>query len=234
MLTVTDLQVAYGEIQVVWNVSFAVPEGSIVALIGPNGAGKSTTLRSILGLLPIKAGAVSFRGESLIGKSTHDIVQSGVALIPESRSIFATLTVLDNLMLGAFTARARSRREASLQEVFEIFPRLAERQTQLAGTLSGGERQMLAIGKALMAKPDLLILDEPSLGLAPLIVERIFEVIEEINHRGVSILLIEQNVQLALETAHYGYIIELGRIVNQGSAEDLLHDDRVQEAYLSF
>jgi branched-chain amino acid transport system ATP-binding protein len=234
MLTVTNLQVAYGEIQVVWDVSFTVPEGSIVALIGPNGAGKSTTLKAILGLLPVKAGGVTFHDSSIVRKPTHDIVESGLVLVPESRATFATLTVLENLELGAFSPRGRAVRNTTLAEVFQIFPRLKERQSQLVGTLSGGERQMVAIGKALMAKPDLLILDEPSLGLAPIVVEKIFDIIEQINQHGVSILLVEQNVQLSLETAHYGYIIEQGRIVNEGKAEDLLHDSRVKDAYLSF
>jgi branched-chain amino acid transport system ATP-binding protein len=234
MLTVNNLQVAYGEVQVVWDVSFTVPQRSIVALIGPNGAGKSTTLRALMGLLPIKGGDVTFQGSSIAGRRTDDIVRSGLVLIPESRATFATMTVLENLELGAYTDRARPVRAVTLQEVFEIFPRLYERQSQMASTLSGGERQMLAIGKALMAKPELLILDEPSLGLAPVIVERIFDVIQQINQKGVSILLVEQNVQLSLETAHYGYIVELGKIVTEGAAQDLLHDDRVQDAYLSF
>lgn len=234
MLTVTNLQVAYGEIQVVWDVSFNVPQGSIVALIGPNGAGKSTTLRAILGLLPIKGGAVSFESKSIVGRQTHEIIKSGLVLVPESRATFATLTVMENLELGAFSQRARPSKSKTLEEVLEIFPRLKERSTQLVGTLSGGERQMVAIGKALMAKPDLLILDEPSLGLAPLVVERIFDVVEQINKRGVSILLVEQNVQLSLETAHYGYVIEQGRIVNEGTSQDLLQDSRVKDAYLSF
>jgi len=234
MLTVNSLQVAYGDIQVVWDVSFGVPERAIVTLLGPNGAGKSTTLRALMGLLPIKGGRATFAGQSLIGRATHDIVQSGLVLIPESRATFSTLTILDNLYLGASTARARPHRDATLHEVFQIFPILKERQTQLAGTLSGGERQMLAIGKALMARPDLLMLDEPSLGLAPLIIERIFEVIEQIRQKGVSILLVEQNAQLALETAEYGYIINLGRIIREGPSADLMEDPLVKEAYLSF
>ena len=234
MLTVNSLQVAYGDIQVVWDVSFEVPERAIVTLLGPNGAGKSTTLRALMGLLPIKGGRATFAGQSLIGRSTHDIVQSGLVLIPESRATFSTLTILDNLYLGASTARARPHRDATLHEVFQIFPILKERHSQPAGTLSGGERQMLAIGKALMARPDLLMLDEPSLGLAPLIIERIFEVIEQIRQKGVSILLVEQNAQLALETAEYGYIINLGRIIREGPSADLMEDPLVKEAYLSF
>jgi branched-chain amino acid transport system ATP-binding protein len=205
-----------------------------VALIGPNGAGKSTTLKAIMGLLPTKSGQVTFQSRPIGGRLTHQIVASGLALVPEARATFATLTVRENLELGAFSERARPSREETLAQVFEIFPILKDRQSQFVGTLSGGERQMVAIGKALMARPDLLILDEPSQGLAPLIVERIFDVIEQINRRGMSILLVEQNVQLSLETAHYGYVIELGRIVNEGTGKDLLHDTRVKDAYLSF
>jgi len=233
MLSIENLHVAYGEIQVVWGVSLKVPEQSIVALLGPNGAGKTTTLMSVLGLLPPKEGVVTFQSDSIVGKMPHEIVNAGLTLVPEWRGTFSTLSVLENLELGAFPKRARSRMAETLQEVFEIFPRLAERQKQLAGTMSGGERQMLAIGRALMARPDLLILDEPSLGLAPLIVENIFEVIKQINKQGVSILIVEQNVHMALETAHYGYIIESGRIVKEGACADLMQDPGVKSAYLS-
>jgi branched-chain amino acid transport system ATP-binding protein len=233
MLTVTNLEVAYGDIQVVWDVSFKVSEGQVVALIGHNGAGKTTTLKSILGLLPAKAGLLYFKENSLQDMATHEIVQTGLALVPESKATFSTLSVMDNLFLGAFPQGARARRSESLDMVFETFPILAERKSQKAGTLSGGERQMLAIGKALMAKPELLILDEPSLGLAPLIVENIFEVIQQINAQGVSILLVEQNVQQTLEISDYGYVIEFGRIVKEGPAEELLKDGSIQEAYLS-
>lgn len=233
MLRVENLHVAYGEIQVIWGISLEVRQQSIVALIGPNGAGKSTTLKSILGLLPAKEGAISFLGESLVHKPTHEIVNAGLTLVPEWRGTFSTLSVLENLELGAFPPRARGHKDKTLQEVFGIFPILEERQSQSAGTLSGGERQMLAIGRALMAKPEMLILDEPSLGLAPLIVENIFEVIKQINEQGVSILIVEQNVPLTLETAHYGYIIESGRIVQEGPCMDLIQDRRVKDAYLS-
>ncbi len=233
MLTIKNLHVAYGDIQVVWGVNLEVPDGSVVALIGPNGAGKSTTLKAIMGLLPPKAGAVQFRGTTMTGQPPHEIVNSGLTLVPEWRGTFSTLSVLENLELGAFPGRARPFKAQTLQEVFHIFPRLQERQNQSAGTLSGGERQMLAIGRALMAKPEMLILDEPSLGLAPLIVEDIFRVIQQINAQGVSILIVEQNVQLTLETAHYGYIIESGRIVQEGPCKELMHDPRVKEAYLS-
>jgi branched-chain amino acid transport system ATP-binding protein len=233
VLLVEDLHVAYGDIQVVWGLNLEVPERTIVALIGPNGAGKTTTLKSILGLLPPRRGTVHFKGEALVGRSTHEIVNAGLTMVPEWHGVFATLTVLENLELGAFPARARPSRSQTLQEVFDVFPRLWERQAQRAGTLSGGERQMLAIGRSLMARPELLILDEPSLGLAPLIVEDIFRVITQINQKGVSILIVEQNVHLTLETAHYAYVIESGRIVNHGPCRELEKDDRIREAYLS-
>ncbi|MBX3002725.1 MAG: ABC transporter ATP-binding protein [Anaerolineales bacterium] len=234
MLSVANLQVAYGDIQVVWDVSLEVPAGKIVALIGPNGAGKSTSLRAILGLLPVKAGEINFDGVSIRNKPTHAIVQSGLAMVPESGATFARLSVLDNLRLGAMpSAQARAQRSASLQTVFAMFPRLAERQTQQAGTLSGGERQMLAIAKALMARPRLLVLDEPSLGLAPLVVEQIFGVIQHIRQQGVAILLVEQNVQHSLEIADYGYVIEFGRIRKAAAAPTLLADENIKEAYLS-
>lgn len=233
MLKIDNLHVAYGEIQVVWGISLEVPKQSIIALIGPNGAGKSTTLKAVMGLLPPKAGNVQFQGQVITGRAPHKIVDSGLTLVPEWRGTFSTLSVLENLELGAFPHRARPYKDQTLAEVFAIFPRLQERQNQSAGTLSGGERQMLAIGRALMAKPEMLILDEPSLGLAPLIVDDIFAVIKRINEQGVSILIVEQNVQMTLETADYGYIIETGRIVQEGACGDLIRDPRVKDAYLS-
>lgn len=233
MLAVADLEVAYGDIQVVWGISFEVPAGSIVALIGPNGAGKTTTLRAIMGLLPVLAGDVRFRNKPIVGVSTDDIVGSGLVMVPEERSVFTSLSVADNLELGAFATRARSQKADTMEEVLTIFPRLAERRSQMAGTLSGGERQMLAIGKALMARPELLILDEPSLGLGPLVVERMFEVIDQIRAKGVSILLVEQFAELALEIADHAHILEFGRIVVEGRTQDLMQDKRVRDAYLS-
>lgn len=233
MLDVSNLHVAYHEIQVLWGVSLRVEAGSIVALLGPNGAGKTTTLKAIMGLLPVKEGAIHFKEQPIDGEATYNIVNAGLTLVPEWHGTFSTLTVLENLELGAFPHRARQQRAQTLREVYEIFPRLQERQDQMAGTLSGGERQMLAIARALMARPEMLILDEPSLGLAPLIVQNIFEVIGEINRQGVSILIVEQNVHLTLKTAHYGYVIESGRIVNEGPCDELRDDDRIQEAYLS-
>lgn len=233
MLIVDDLEVAYGDLQVVWGVSFEVPDDSIVAILGPNGAGKTTTLLALMGLLPVKAGAATFKGEPLVGLPTHRMVDRGLVMIPEERAAFSTLTVEENLELGAYTPRARSGRGETMEEVYGIFPRLAERRKQSAGTLSGGERQMLAIGKALMARPELLILDEPSLGLAPLVVENIFGVIREIRERGVSVLMVEQHLEMALEVVDYAYILEMGSMVTQGTAQELEADTRVQEAYLS-
>jgi len=233
MLEVEGLEVAYGDLQVVWGVSFRVPKDSIVAILGPNGAGKTTSLLALMGLLPVKAGSASFKGNSLIGVPTHEMVERGVVMIPEERAAFASLTVRENLELGAYTPRARASLSETMDEVYDTFPRLAERKSQLAGTLSGGERQMLAIGKALMARPELLILDEPSLGLAPIIVDRIFEVIREIRNRGVSVLMVEQHLEMALESADYAYILETGSIVTEGTGPELEADTRVQEAYLS-
>lgn len=233
MLVVENLEVAYGDLQVVWGVSFEVPESSIVAILGSNGAGKTTTLMSLLGLVPPMAGRVMFKGEPLAGVPTHQMVELGLVMIPEERATFATMSVADNLELGAYAPRARSGRASMLSEVYEIFPRLAERKSQSAGTLSGGERQMLAIGKALMAQPEMLVLDEPSLGLAPIIVEETFRVIKDINERGVSVLMVEQHVEMTLEIVDHAYILEMGRIVADGTSDQLENDPRVREAYLS-
>lgn len=233
MLRVEGLEVAYGDLQVVWGVTFEVPGESVVTILGPNGAGKTTTLLALLGLLPVVAGSVTFNGDSLIGVPTHQVVERGVVLIPEERAAFASLTVEENLEIGAHTSRARPVRRQSMMEVLEIFPRLGERMTQPAGTLSGGERQMLAIGKALMARPELLILDEPSLGLAPIVVEHTFDVISQIRERGVSVLMVEQHVEMALQVADYAYVLDMGSIVAEGSGSTLSSDRRVQEAYLS-
>ncbi|MBE7555672.1 MAG: ABC transporter ATP-binding protein [Anaerolineales bacterium] len=232
MLKVEGLDVCYGDLQVLWDVSLEVEQGDIVALIGPNGAGKTTTLKTIAGLLKPSRGQVTFCGERIDRCFPHQIVDLGLSLVPEWKGVFASLSVLENLELGAFPAKARPGKAATLSQVFEIFPILAERQAQKAGTLSGGERQMLAIGRAMMSRPTLLMLDEPSLGLAPLIVKQIFEVIKRVSAEGVSILLVEQNVRLSLEIARHAYVIESGRIVQHDSAECLLRDERVKEAYL--
>lgn len=233
MLAVDGLEVAYGDLQVVWGVSFHVPENSIVGILGSNGAGKTTTLLSLAGLLPPLAGEVTFKGEPIAGVPTHRLVERGLVMIPEERATFATMSVTDNLEIGAYTPRARPFKDETLEEVYSIFPRLAERGSQSAGTLSGGERQMLAIGKALMAKPELLVLDEPSLGLAPIVVENTFEAIKAIRSRGVSVLMVEQHVELTLEISDHAYILEMGRIVADGTSAELARDPRVREAYLS-
>ncbi len=233
MLEVEHLGVGYGDLQVVWDVSFEVPEGSLVAIIGSNGAGKTTTLRALMNVLPTMGGSITFKGESIVGVPTHRIVERGLVMIPESRATFANLSVADNLELGAYTKRSRADRAGTMADVFEIFPRLAERRSQLAGTLSGGERQMLAIGKALMAKPEMLVLDEPSLGLAPIIVEDTFAEIRRIRERGVSVLMVEQHVEMTLEFVDYAYVLELGQIAIEGPSSELITNPRVREAYLS-
>ncbi len=232
MLRIEDLDVAYGDLQVLWGLSLEVEPCSTVAMIGPNGAGKTTTLMTIAGLMRPRKGEIHFDGTRIDTAPAHQIVNLGLSLVPEWKGIFTSLSVRRNLELGAYPPKAREQREQTMAEVLEIFPILEQRQHQLAGTLSGGERQMLGIGRALMARPRLLILDEPSLGLAPLVVERIFEVLQGINSQGVSIFLVEQNTQLALQMSDHAYVLENGRIVDQGPGERLLADDRVRETYL--
>ena len=233
MLKVEEINAYYGDLQALWGVSMQVNEGELVSLIGPNGAGKTTTLRVISGLLRPASGCIRFHDHHLDKESAHKIVGLGISQVPEGGRIFTGMSVLENLELGAFVAQARREKDQSLKWVFEMFPRLEERKNQRAGTLSGGERQMLAIGRALMSKPRLLLLDEPSFGLAPLLVEQIFEMITEINRLGVTVLLVEQNVRAALELAHRAYVIENGRIVGQGIHEDLLSFESVRSAYLA-
>jgi branched-chain amino acid transport system ATP-binding protein len=232
MLEVAGLQVAHGDVQALWGVDFAVGAGRIVTLLGANGAGKTTTLRTISGLIRPRAGAIRLEGEDLTGLAPHAIVSRGVGHIPEGRRLWPGMTVRENLELGAFPSRARGQREATLAGVLRLFPRLAERERQLAGTLSGGEQQMVAIGRALMGRPRLLMLDEPSLGLAPLVVAELFQSIVAINREGVTVLLVEQNVHQALAIADHGYVLETGRIVTAGPARALLEDPYVKEAYL--
>jgi branched-chain amino acid transport system ATP-binding protein len=219
-------------VQVLFGVSFAVAGGEIVALVGPNGAGKTTLLRAVMGLLPLRRGAVTWEGRPIHAAPTHRIVEQGIALVPEGRRLFARMTVEENLLLGAFAPRALGARLEGLGRVFEIFPRLGERRRQLAGSLSGGEQQMVAIGRALMSRPRLLLLDEPSLGLAPRVVEGILEVLRQIHHEGVGVFLVEQNVQASLSLADRGYVLENGRITGAGSGRDLLQDSHVRQAYL--
>ena len=233
MLSIDTIAVFYKELQAIWDVSLDVNDGEIVALVGPNGAGKTTILRVISGLIQPSAGKISFQGQNISHVPPHKIVELGLSQVPESGKIFTGMSVLENLELGAYVARARKDRSASLARVFEIFPRLAERRNQLAGTLSGGERQMLAIGRALMSEPRLLMLDDPSFGLAPILVEHMFETIRKINQQGLTILLVEQNVQASLELAHRAYLLENGRIVGEGKGKELLSFESVRSAYLA-
>ena len=230
ILSIKDLKVNYGGIEAVKGISFDVPKGDIVTLIGANGAGKSSTLRAIAGLVKPKSGSIEFEGESLTGKDTTVIVSRGITLVPEGRRIFPDLTVLENLRVGAYMRKDDI--TPDINWVYELFPRLKERSWQACGTLSGGEQQMLAVGRALMSRPKLMMMDEPSLGLAPLIVRDIFSIIKEINKRGVTILLIEQNANMALSTADTGYVMETGRITMTGPGKELLANEAVKAAYL--
>ncbi len=232
MLIVENLRVFYGDIQALWGVSLQIMDGEIVTLLGGNGAGKTTTLRAISGILRPAGGSVRFQDREITRLAPHDIVAMGVGHIPEGRKLWSGMTVLENLELGAYPSEARPRSRESLRWVFALFPILEERKRQRAGTLSGGEQQMLAIARALMATPKLLMLDEPSLGLAPLLVGELFRVIEEINRQGVTVLLVEQNVHQALKIAHRAYVIEVGRIVREGPSQDLFADPSIKEAYL--
>ena len=232
MLEVKDLHVSYGAIKAVQGISFKLEEGETVALIGSNGAGKSTTLRTISGLEKAKSGSIIFKGHELTKMKPHQIVELGIAHVPEGRRVFPRMTVDENLRMGANVIKDKSRIKDDLERVYEIFPRLKEREKQQAGTLSGGEQQMLALGRALMTNGSLLMLDEPSMGLAPIIVEDIFRIIREINKAGTSILLIEQNAFLALNTANHAYVLETGKISMEGPSADLLADSRVKAAYL--
>lgn len=231
LLEVRDLEAGYGEIQVLFGVSLFVPKGGIITVVGANGAGKSTLVRAIMGLADVSGGEVIFEGSRINGLPPHEIVKRGVIQVPEGRHLFPYLTVLENLQMGAYTAD-RKEEPSRLKTVFELFPILKERQKQLAVTLSGGQQQMLAIGRALMANPKLLILDEPSLGLAPIIVDEVFDIIKEIHGRGTSILLIEQNVDLSLEICDYAYVLETGKVILQGSGKELLSMDDVRKSYL--
>jgi branched-chain amino acid transport system ATP-binding protein len=231
MLKVDHLQASYGKVQTLWEISFEVPRREIVALIGANGAGKTTTLKVLSGLLKSQAGSILLDGKHIDGCSPEEIVQRGLIHVPEARALFPDMTVLDNLLMGAYTTPAAGRRDR-LDKILAIFPRVKERQRQIAGTLSGGEQQMVAIGRGLMADPKLLMLDEPSLGLAPLMVEEVFRVVKEINALGVTILLVEQNTQHALMLANRGYVLEAGRVVLSGSGQQLLANAGVRKAYL--
>lgn len=230
ILEIKDLVVSYGGIEAVKGISMEVPEGKIVTLIGANGAGKSTTLKSIAGLVKPKSASILFNGEELAGKTSDQIVSKGITLVPEGRRVFPNLTVLENLKIGGYLRKDNL--TPDIEYVYELFPRLKERAWQLAGTLSGGEQQMLAVGRALMSKPKVIMMDEPSLGLAPLVVKDIFNIIRTINEQGITVLLIEQNANMALKIAHVGYVMETGRITMSGSGASLLENDTIKEAYL--
>lgn len=232
LLEVRDLYVSYGGIEALRGVSFSVEEGQIVTLIGANGAGKSTTLRAICGIVRAKSGSITFQGKNILGLDTQKIVQSGITMVPEGRRVFSNLTVLENLKVGAYLRKDEERIKEDLATVYELFPRLKERTWQLAGTLSGGEQQMLAVGRALMGRPKLMMMDEPSLGLAPLVVKAIFDTIRKLSEQGITILLIEQNANAALHTANFGYVIQTGNIILQDTGEALLANRSVQQAYL--
>ncbi|HEV8659728.1 MAG TPA: ABC transporter ATP-binding protein [Thermoanaerobaculia bacterium] len=232
MLAVEKLGFAYGDMKVLWDVDLTVNEGEIVTLVGSNGAGKSTTLKNVSRLVSWSSGSIRFEGEDLSRFQPHQVVERGVVQVPEGRKIFPEMTVMENLRMGSFPKSCRKDRRKNVERVFSLFPRLKEREKQLGGTLSGGEQQMLAIGRSLMAKPRLLLLDEPSLGLSPLLVKNIFQIITEINRQGVTILLVEQNVYQSLRIANRAYVLETGRVVLTGTGDELLSNEHVKKAFL--
>jgi branched-chain amino acid transport system ATP-binding protein len=232
MLTINDLHVYYGVIQAIKGISFEVNEGEVIALIGANGAGKTTILHTITGLIAARSGSIIFQDQKLTKTPAHKIVKMGIAHVPEGRRIFSHLTVFENLQLGAYTRRDNAEIEASLESVYRRFPRLRERRNQVAGTLSGGEQQMLAIGRALMSRPKLILMDEPSMGLSPILVSEIFDIIKSISEGGTTVLLVEQNAKKALTIADRAYVLETGKIVLSGNAQDLINDESVKKAYL--
>jgi branched-chain amino acid transport system ATP-binding protein len=232
MLKITDLHVAYGGIKALRGINLEVPEGKIVSLIGANGAGKSTTLRAVTGLVPATHGSITYNGKELLGMPINKIIEEGIVMVPEGRRVFPDMSVLENLKIGAYLRHDKAQIAQDIQWVYSLFPRLQERHWQMAGTLSGGEQQMLAVGRALMSRPKVLMMDEPSLGLAPLIVRDIFSIIKEINKQGMTILLIEQNANMALHIADIGYVLETGNITLTGPGKELLSDENVKKAYL--
>ncbi len=232
LLSVNDVKVAYGGIQAVKGVSLEVREGELVSLIGSNGAGKTTTMKAITGLLPLGGGHIQLAGKTIDGQGPWDLVQQGLAMVPEGRGVFTRMTILENLQMGAYIRDDSAAISDDIERVFTTFPRLKERRDQLAGTMSGGEQQMLAMGRALMSRPKVLLLDEPSMGLSPIMVDKIFEVIQEVSAQGVTILLVEQNASRALQIADRGYVMESGLITLAGDAHEMLHDPKVREAYL--
>ncbi len=231
-LAMESVCASYGDVQALWDISLSVPSGSLVTLLGANGAGKTTTLRTICGLLPPTSGRILYGGREISGHPVHEVAALGIALVPEGRQLFPHMTVEENLLIGSYVKRARARRRANLERVYGLFPRLAERRAQVAETLSGGEQQMLAIARGLMQEPDLIMFDEPSLGLAPILVREIFEIVKELHRQGLTIFLVEQNVHYAMKVADYCYIIENGRVVQEGEPALLEQDPKVREAYL--
>jgi len=232
LLEIKDLHVSYGNVCALWGVSLHVPEGSIVALVGANGAGKSTLLKTIAGMNRPKNGSILFSGKHITGLTPEAVVNAGIAMVPEGRKLFARLTVKENLELGGYIPRARPFIQKSLEQAYELFPLLQTKSNQIAGSMSGGEQQMLAIARSMMSRPTILMLDEPSLGLSPLVVKMMFELVEELNRKGMTILLVEQNIYQALKISHYAYVIKTGKIVLEGKGEQLLSDPEVQNAYL--
>ncbi|MBW6518107.1 MAG: ABC transporter ATP-binding protein [ANME-2 cluster archaeon] len=229
MLNVENINVFYGSVKILWDVNFHINKGEIITIIGPNGAGKTTIVKTLMGLLKPTSGSIVFNGNPIHQAPTHHIVKDGIALVPEGRELFPRMTILENLQMGAYTSDYR---EDTLKWVFDLFPRLEERQKQSAGTMSGGEQQMLAIARGLMSRPKLLILDEPSLGLAPIMVKKVFEIVKTLNSQGVTVLLVEQNIHHALEASNRGYVLETGRITLEGASCELLDNNHVKEAYL--
>lgn len=232
MIELKNIEAGYGELQIIFDVSMNIEENEIVALVGANGAGKSTLIKTVCGLLPVNRGSIVFEGREIQNAPTHTIIDNGIALVPEGRRLFSYMTVLENLELGAYVEKSKEKMKKNLEWVFGLFPKLEERQKQLAGTFSGGEQQMLTIGRALMSRPKFLIMDEPSLGLAPVIVEDVFEIIKVLHNEGVTILLVEQDVRASLEIADRAYVLEHGRISLKGRSRDLLDDENIKKAYL--
>ncbi len=233
-MEVAGVSAGYGDTQILWDISFSVEKGQLVALIGANGAGKTTTLKTVCGLVRTSAGSIRYDGAVISGRPVHEVVDLGITLVPEGRQLFPKMTVEENLRAGAYLGRAKPRKARNLERVYQIFPRLQERRTQVAETMSGGEQQMLAIGRALMQDPELIMFDEPSLGLSPLLVEEIFRVIKMLHSEGLTIFLVEQNVKQTLKVADYCYVLENGRIVQEGTGRELEADPKVREAYLGF
>lgn len=229
MLKFENINVSYGSVQILWDVNFEIDDGEIITIIGPNGAGKTTISKTLMGLLKPTSGIIEFDGKQIHQAPTHQIVKDGIALVPEGRDLFPRMTIMENLQMGAYTS---SEKEDTLKWVFDLFPRLEERQNQSAGTMSGGEQQMLAIARGLMSRPKLLILDEPSLGLSPILVNKVFEIVKTLKSQGVTVLLVEQNIHHALEVSNRGYVLETGRITLEGASSELLDNKHVKEAYL--